>query len=263
LFPDGCFVRFQPGVAGDHRLEYGERATFHFSPGADTLLCAPADPADPAWKRFLLDTGLWSVSLIRGYELLHASAVELPEGVVAFVADMGGGKTSLAAEFVRSGSPLFADDVVALRPADGEVRAYPGPPLMNLSLEQPQAGAAEIGPVLATFDDEAWVAVANRANGARSLAAVYLLDRRAGLEEAVEPFEATVLDLLPHSFGFRHLRGRTRTRFEAFSELAACVPVFKLMADTAATPAAIAQLVRRSVAHAGEQSRALSSKAGP
>jgi hypothetical protein len=260
VFPDGCFVRFQPGMAGDHRLAYGEQAAFHISPGADTLLCAPADPADPAWKRFLLDTGLWSVSLLRGYEALHASAVELPEGVVAFVAEMGGGKTSLAADFVRSGNPLFADDVVALRPADGEVRAYPGPPLMNLPLEQPETGPAEIGTVLATFDDEAWVAVANRANGPRPLAAVYLLHRRAGLEDAVEGVAPNVLDLLPHSIGFHHLRGRRRTRFEAFAELAASVPVFKLMADTATTPAAMAHLVRRSVAQAAEQRGALPSQ---
>jgi hypothetical protein len=259
VFPDGCFVRFQPGMAGDHHLAYGGQATFHFSPGAGTLLCAPADPADPAWKRFLLDTGLWSVSLIRGYEALHASAVELPEGVVAFVAEMGGGKTSLAAEFVRSGNPLFADDVVALRPADGEVRAYPGPPLMNLALAQSQAGA-EIGTVLATFDDEAWIAVSNSANESRPLAAVYLLDRRAGLENAVERVAVTVLDLLPHSIGFHHLRGRRRTRFEAFAELAASVPIFALRADTVATPASIADLVRRSVDQAGEQRAALSSQ---
>jgi hypothetical protein len=260
VFPEGCFVRFQPGKAGDHRLEYGGQTSFHFSPDARTLLCAPADPADPAWKRFLLDTGLWSVSLIRGYEALHASAVELPEGVVAFVAQMGGGKTSLAAEFVRCGNPLFADDVVALRPTDGEVRAYPGPPLMNLALEQSRAGAAEIGTVLATFDDEAWVAVSNSADEPRPLAAVYLLDRRAGLDDAVKRVEATVLDLLPHSFGFHHLRGRRRTRFEAFAELAASVPVFKLMADTATTPAAIAHLVRRSVAQAAEHRGALPSQ---
>jgi hypothetical protein len=261
VFPDGCPVRFLPGRAGDHYLAYGERALFHLAPGAGTVLCAPADVDEPSWKRFLLDTGLWSVSLLRGHEALHASAVELPDGVVAFAARMGGGKTSLAAELVRQGHPLFADDVVALRPAEDGLQAHPGPPLMNLPLEQARAGShAPIGAVLATFDDEAWVAVTRPATEPKPVAALYLLDRRPGVEDEVQRIAPTAIDLLPHSIGFYHQRERVRTRFEVFADLATNVPVLELRANVGTTPAAIAELVLGSVPAPGHQPAALASE---
>ena len=244
-FPDGCQVRFHSGVSGDHRLAYGDRALFHLSSDGRTLLCAPADFSEPSWKRFLLDTVLWSVSLINGCDALHASAIDRPEGVVAFVARTGGGKTSLAAELVRRGRHLFSDDVVALRREDGQIRAHPGPLLMNLPVAADRGSTAPIGATLGEFDDESWVALAPAAAESRSMGAIYLLDRRPGLQPAVERMAATALDLLPHSIALHKDAERQRGRFELFSDLATEVPIYALKADVTATPADLADLVER------------------
>ena len=58
---------------------------------------------------------------------MHASAVQGATGVTAFAAFSGGGKSSVARQLMSRGALLFADDIIALPPADGELRAHPGP----------------------------------------------------------------------------------------------------------------------------------------
>ncbi len=79
----GSFV-VERGRAGDHRfvhgahpdqngtLSTGARAVHHLSADASVLQCAPADPAEPSWWRVVLDSVLFTVALLRGYEALHA-----------------------------------------------------------------------------------------------------------------------------------------------------------------------------------------------
>ena len=64
------------GADGDVLIRYGHRAFFHLSADRRVLRCAPTERDDPIWQRVLLDTVLWTASLLRGYELLHASAVQ-------------------------------------------------------------------------------------------------------------------------------------------------------------------------------------------
>lgn len=52
------------------------------------------------------------VLLARGYEALHASAVEQAGGVTAFCARSGTGKSTLALAFAQSGPAHFADDTL-------------------------------------------------------------------------------------------------------------------------------------------------------
>ena len=113
----------------------------------------PAEPGSACFWTLCL----WTVSLLRGFELLHASAVTTDHGLIALVARTGGGKSSLAAEFLRRGAALFSDDIVALDDAGGEVIAHPGPPLMNLPRVLPPAQVG--GTVVAEFGDERWVAL--------------------------------------------------------------------------------------------------------
>lgn len=144
------------GPEGDILFDYGRRALFHLSADHRVLRCAPAGGTGCAWQRVLLDTILWTVSLLRGFELLHASAVETPAGIVAFVAVSGGGKTSLAAECLRRGAALFCDDILALDDPDGQVVGHPGPPLMNLPLPLTVESLRQ-AEVIDYFGDEKWV----------------------------------------------------------------------------------------------------------
>jgi hypothetical protein len=199
---------------------------YFLSAALDELTCAPRDPAEPGWRRFLLDTGLWSTSLLRGHELLHAGAVAGPNGVIAVASSTGGGKTSLVLELMRRGLPLFSDDILALRLRDDGIMAYPGPGLMNVPAGVDDAPGQE----LARFHGERWTALDQAEPAPRSVDAICLLERSSGAALALEPLDATALDLLRHSVGFDVLRARRRARFELFAELATA-PVWRLTAD--------------------------------
>ncbi len=68
----------------------------------------------------------------RGILMLHASAVKAGDGCVAFIADSGTGKTTLATACLAAGYPLVTDDILALSVANGGVTALPGFPQMKL-----------------------------------------------------------------------------------------------------------------------------------
>jgi hypothetical protein len=234
------------GTDGDYLFRYGEEAWFHLASDG-TLRCAPGEPRDRAWLRALLDSVLLSVSLLSGYEALHASAVERTDGVVAFLAGTGGGKTTVAAELVRRGNALFCDDVLALlTSSNGMVWAYPGPPHLNLALDRDShTCAVDVGETMEVFGEEAWVAVRRAAHQPRPLAAVCLLERRAGLQQTLTALPSNSLTLLPHVLSIGGGPARARARFALYGDLAAMVPIYRLQADVDVTPGELADLVER------------------
>lgn len=244
-FPDGQAVCVELGVAGDQLLAYGDRARFHLSADLRTVGCAIGDEADPHGLRFLLDTVLWWVCLTRGFQVVHASAVESEVGVLAFAGATGGGKTSLAAELLRRGCLLFSDDVLVLERRDGTMIAHPGPPLMNLPCA---AGyPRELGRPLARFAAQAenWVAVDRASEEPRPVAALFLLRRASGLPLAAERRNATVLDVLPHLWGLPHAADGPQERFQVASDLAGSTPIYDLTSEPDVPAAALADLVQR------------------
>jgi hypothetical protein len=237
--------RMHRGSAGDHRFEWVDRAAFHLTPGADVLTCGFREQDDMGAMRLLLDTVLWSVSLIHGYELLHASAVCYGDETVAFVAGTGGGKTSLAAELLGRGAELLSDDVVAISCDGGCVLAHPGPPVMNLPLEHAGPAPLELGQRLAVLGDEAWVNVEAAATTPRRLTAVYVLDRGDHGDVRIEDHPLPLLALLPHAFGFPGSKDRQGRQFEILSDLIADTPVLRLSAGPSCTPDVLADLIER------------------
>jgi hypothetical protein len=243
---DGAPYEMLEGRDGDHLLRYGTRALFHLSADARVLRCAPADAAEPSWQRVLLDTVLWSASLLRGFELLHMSAVQTPAGVVAVAARSGGGKTSLAAELLRRGATLFSDDILAVAEDSRGAVVHPGPPLLNLPNAFPVASLAGAR-VLAELGDERWVAVQRPPPRPGPLAAVVLLEREPGAELRCEPLAATTIALLPYAVGFPHLADRARRRFELLGAAASAARVLRLGADPAVPVATLANLLAERV----------------
>ena len=244
---EGCPYAMLESRAGDILFHYGARALFHLSADRAVLRCAPAPGSNYAWQRVLLDTVLWTVSLLRGFELLHASAVETSEGVIAFVAMTGGGKTSLAAEFLRRGSLLFCDDVLALDDRDGQVLGYPGPPLVNLphAVRAESLGTARL---IEDFGDEQWIQIGVSPREAQPLAAAVLVHRSRGQRSECSRIDATNLSLLPHAIGFPHLEYRAKRRFELFGLLASTTPVLRLTADPSVPPSVLVDLVEEGLA---------------
>lgn len=239
---DGCAYAMLEGSDGDLLICYGYRALFHLSADGCTLRCAPVERDDPVWQRVLLDTVLWTASLVRGYEQLHASAVRTPGGVVAFLAASGGGKTTLATEFLRRGSALFTDDILALEQRDGVVIAHPGPAVMNLPHHLVAALNGD-ATVLGDFGNEQWVRVRRPTLSPEPLAAVVIVARAVGLDTRLVAAENPVIALMAHLVGFPHLTDREQSRFELYASLAATTPVYELTADPSVSTAELADLV--------------------
>jgi hypothetical protein len=230
------------GADGDILFAYGRAALAHLSADGTLLRCAVGAENDPAWQRVLLDTVLWTVSLLRGFELLHAATVAHERGLVALVAHTGGGKSSLAAEFLRRGASLFSDDILALADAGGTILAHAGPALMNLP-HAVDPSALPVDRVLADFGDERWVALNRPLADPRPVSGVVLVNRVAGERPRCEPTPATSLTLLPHALSLPHLQDRARRRFDIFGGLVAQAPVYSLHADPALSPSDLADLI--------------------
>ena len=120
--PDGAeYVRWE-GVAECVVAADGRRIEYR--------CLAPCSPE--ALETYLLGQILSFALLKRGIEPLHASAVMVDGGALAFLGAAGRGKSTLAAAFVRAGFRLVTDDLLAVGDAGGRVVAHPGPGRINL-----------------------------------------------------------------------------------------------------------------------------------
>lgn len=225
---------------------YGSRAVFQLSPDRSLVRCAAADWAEPTWQRLLLDRVLWTTSYLRGFQLLHASAVTTAAGLVAFLAVAGGGKTSLAAECVRRGHGFFSDDILAVEEIDGEIWGHAGPPLMNLPASMASEDLDEVR-VIAELGDQRWVEVEQESSEPEPLVAIVLVDRAAAVSSHCTKVKATTLTLLPYMVGFPHMGSGSRRRFEVAGSLAEATPVFRLRADPSLCVSELANFVEAEI----------------
>ena len=237
------------GRAGDHLIEYAGVVAFHLSPEGLDLACVDPATQTADWERTLLDTVLWSVALLHGGQLMHASAVESPGGAVALIAAQGAGKSTLAAQLASEGWPLVTDDILAFERRGEQIVAHPGPNLMNLAPAVTDGVSPEsLGTVLASFPDgastESWVLVRHYSQGELPLAAVMLLRRSAGGAPRVARAESAAIDVIAHTLAFRSIPGAMRRRFDAVGDLVERVPVFCVEGGADATPAEFAGILR-------------------
>lgn len=249
IFEDSAAFVLRAGAAGDHLIEYAGRPAFLLSANGLDLWCANPLHQPASWQRTLTDSVLWTVALLNGAVLLHASAVEGPSGAVAIVAAQGSGKSSLAAQLALDGWRFVTDDILAVERRRELIIAHPGPNLMNLSREFGSQLAPEaFGEVLATFrsgdSSEAWVLVRRFSEGELPLAAVVLLRREGTQGATVSRLPATVLDLTVHALALRGVEGSLRRRFETVGDLVERVPVFCMQAGVEVPPAALAATLR-------------------
>ena len=83
-------------------------------------------------ERFVLAHALPVAAILRGYEVLHVSAVAGAGGAVAFAGPSGTGKTGLASRLVARGAAFLTDDVLAVEAAGDDVLGHPGPAVMAI-----------------------------------------------------------------------------------------------------------------------------------
>jgi hypothetical protein len=229
---------------GRYLFAFGEKALFGLDLARERLACAPSE-AGVGWQRTLLTKLLPNIAMLRGYEALHASAVNSPQGAVLVLAPSGTGKTALALALAQDGWPLISDDILVLGSHADGVRAHPGTPHLNVD-RPPRRGRPyrHVAQVLGVIGGELWLAAEDLAGEPRPVAAVCLLERGVPGPLQIQSLNATPLALAPYMLGLADAPERERERFALYCELVSEAHSVRILAGLADTPAAIAHALR-------------------
>jgi hypothetical protein len=196
---------------------------FVFGPNSDEVegrlvVGVSPDTAEEAFRRTVLPLALQAV----GYEVLHASAVLAPEGVVALCGISGTGKTTLAYTLTTLGYQAYADDALALEVVADDIAAR----LLPFRLM--------IRPLAASFFalEEDGTEVESALPSTAPLAGVCLLERDPAAEGAIVSRVSggrAVTGVLRHAYSFT-LDEPTRTRrmIDSYLLLVSRIPVVEL-----------------------------------
>ena len=108
-------------------LDFPRVGRFLVRAGKEILIDpAPASDADEV-RAYLLGTAFGMLCHQRGITPLHASAIDVADGCVAFVGASGAGKSTLVAALAQRGHEIISDDVCFLQlDGKGKVQARPG-----------------------------------------------------------------------------------------------------------------------------------------
>lgn len=174
-----------------YRLHAPAYGRYVLSRDGGVVRCAPSRTAPWRWQSFLIGQLLPAAAVLRGLELLHASAVIIAGRAVVLTGPSQAGKSSVAINLLRRGTPFLADDVVALEPAGSDVLAHPGPALASVRHSEADAiGAQELGrlgPVIGRDEHEVRLGM-RRSPAPAPLGVLYVIDRDGGANEtAFEP----------------------------------------------------------------------------
>ncbi len=108
-----------------------------FRLGSDRIDCImPDSVSNPVMENYLFGPVLSYWLEKRGIPVLHASAISFEGTAVAFLANSGHGKSTLASAFVRAGHALITDDILPIEESQGTFWGQPGLPQIKLWPDQ-------------------------------------------------------------------------------------------------------------------------------
>lgn len=234
LSPDGSvwleFFRSEDG----YLLRFPEMADFVLSSDASQVRSWATEDVTPETHQHLLLNQVLPLALARRGELvLHAGAVELHGGSVAFLGHSGRGKSTLAAAFAAQGDRFLTDDGLRVRWTQGELQAFPSNSSIRLWADSYQALAPKhsvLAPALAFTPKLRILAGPSVPHCAevRKLHRIYVLGDGNCQEPKIgkmKPSEAFV-ELVKHSFLLDiDAQEQLRTHFDEISRCST-LPIF-------------------------------------
>jgi hypothetical protein len=249
--PRPCF-RATAEEAGLHWAQVG---TLLIRRGEEIVVEPIPDVDKHLFRLYILGPALALLLHQRGFLVLHASAVAVEGGAVAFLGGSGWGKSTMAAALHKRGHAIVTDDVLAVDAGSGgSPIVLPGFPRLKL---WPDA-AASLGdvPEMLPRLHPSWEKRSRRDSRGfpqkpLPLERVYVLAEGTHPEiEAIQPQEAFV-ELVRHSFVARLLQatGAATTHFYQCAELVRAVPIRRLRAPRALSALPdLARLIEEDVA---------------
>jgi len=206
-------------------------ASFSFSHHAVEVTAIPHPPLRAqlirdTYHRSVLPMALQALDL----EVLHASAVRTPHGVVALCGFSATGKSTIAFGLGRRGYPVWADDAVAFEASGPCLRAIPLPFEVRLRPDPASFFARDQTAASAT---SAWDHVDQVREKPTPLAAVWALTQDPSLDEPVVVERLRPSTALPpvlaqaYCFSLRE-PARKQRMVKRYLDLIARVPVFEI-----------------------------------
>ena len=207
------------GDAGEGWLHLLGVATFRFGPSGVKAIAGDGvadEKIRDAHRRLVLPLALQAL----GQEVLHASAVAFEAGAVAFCAESGTGKSTVAYSLARRGHPPCADDAVAIGPGPRGPELIPLPFALRLRPASADYYGEEDGPAEVRHP-------VNR----RPVAAICVLQRGEEGSEVSRLSRAEAFPaLLAHAYSFGlGDESRRRRMMQHYLSLASEIPVFRVV----------------------------------
>jgi len=225
----------EPGYA---RFLYADGSEFVIDDGGNRVrVYWPTSTTTANTTSYLVGPILGYVLRLRGEVVLHASAVVIDNGAVAFVGPSHSGKSTLTAAFAHAGYPAFSDDQVAVGDQAGVLIAQPGYPRLRLwpasasVIQTPHEHLPQIAPE----EDKRFLDLTTGRYRFHSdplpLRAIYILGARSTEESpktGIEPLgeKKALLQLLANTYVNYLLRPeQRRIEFEALAHIVRKIPV--------------------------------------
>ena len=121
---DGMIYAYGQVLGDEHWMHFPGLASFRFnSRGDDVAAALTRVEAEDSIRDIFHRRVLPMAIQVRGREVLHASAIRGPKGVVTFCGTAHSGKSTIAFGLDRRGYSLWADDMVAFEFSEGQPRA--------------------------------------------------------------------------------------------------------------------------------------------
>lgn len=191
---------------------------------------APPQAGHDFINQIYLENTLPFILSLRGYEVIHASAVLTAKGVVAFSALSGTGKSTFAYTLQTRGYVVWADDVVIFRPNQDAFLCAPIPFNLRLYPETIVEVKNYILDHQSGIDRDTTLQLEPK-----PFAAICLL-KRIDEENAQDnvsivklPLQEAYTQLLPHAYNFE-LNNPTRSRqmMVSYLNLVSTIPIYQL-----------------------------------
>jgi hypothetical protein len=243
-----------------HRL-----CDFEIDPDVRVLRAHLAPDADAELPALLVGGALATALALRGWCVLHASAVRVGKLVIAFVGSSGTGKTTVAALCCAAGARLVTDDVLRVESEHDQGWCFRGSSELRLrSAAAALAGAVPSLSRRSTIDGRLAVHPAGVRSSRLPLGAIVAPVPARGIRELrlkrLRGADA-LLELVryPRTIGWRDAE-KPRHDFDVLASLARTVPIFRM--DVPWGPPFAADLGRRLLGeiaiHASEATAELS-----
>lgn len=227
--------------------------TFIVRGGSSIRFVPDALGDDGQIRRYIVGNIMGILLYQRGFAVLHASCIRINRQTVAFLGDVGTGKSSLAASLIAHGHEFIADDVSAIDLSNKPFQTVPAYPYLKIHPEIAQSiglSPSKLIPIC-TGEDKKWLPVIETyIQTPQPLMRVYVLYNNDDLNIKSLNSQESVIEYIRYSIPTRWKFSADEKHFEAILQLANNIQLFKLQRPN--NSASLHDVVRRIEKHLAE-----------